>query len=108
MSKLTELLLDEKIEETVYDQKRKELLAEGERVRKEITKHEQADPAGLENSLQLLELVQDAVILYKNQSNEEKRKLLQIVHSNSTWRDGEFHPSYRKPFDLLVVTNIEY
>ena len=34
----------------------------------------------------------------------EKRRLLNFVVSNSTWRDGELSVTYRQPFDLLAVT----
>ena len=52
--------------------------------------------------------MQVAETLYKNQTLEVKRKLIQIVHSNSILDAGKLHLRYRKPFDLLVVTNTEY
>ena len=39
---------------------------------------------------------------------QEKRRLLNLVFSNSTWKAGHLTPKYRKPFDLLAVTNIAY
>jgi hypothetical protein len=38
----------------------------------------------------------------------EKRCLLNFVFSNSSWKDGRLTPVYRKPFDLLAVTNLAY
>jgi len=38
----------------------------------------------------------------------EKRRLLNFVCSNSIWKDGKLIPNYRKPFDLLAVTNVAY
>jgi hypothetical protein len=38
----------------------------------------------------------------------EKRRILQFVFSNSTWKDGRLHPVYHQPFGLLAVTNREY
>ena len=38
----------------------------------------------------------------------EKRRLLNFVFSNSSWKDGRLSPVYRKPFDLLAVTNLAY
>jgi hypothetical protein len=38
----------------------------------------------------------------------EKRRLLNFVLSNSSWKDGRLIPGYRKPFDLLAVTNLAY
>ena len=56
----------------------------------------------------MLELAQKAVLLYEKQEMQEKRKLLDFVCSNSTWKDGKLTPQYRKPFYLLAVTNMSY
>ena len=39
---------------------------------------------------------------------EEKRRLLNFVFSNSTWKNGKLIPAYRNPFDLLALTNTAY
>jgi hypothetical protein len=39
---------------------------------------------------------------------EEKRRLLNFVFSNSTWKDSKLIPAYRKPFYLLALTNAAY
>ncbi len=49
-----------------------------------------------------------AVIFYEKQNPHEKRPLLNFVLSNSIWKDGKLIPNYRKPFDLLAVTNTVY
>jgi len=54
------------------------------------------------------ELAQKAVVLYEKQDRREKRRLLDVVCSNSQWRDGRLLPTYRKPFDLLASTNMTY
>ena len=58
----------------------------------------------LEEGIQLLELARQARSLFLAQSPSEKRKLLGFVVSNSTWKDGRLQATFRKPFDLLVVT----
>ena len=35
-------------------------------------------------------------------------RLLEFVFSNSTWKNGCLTPNYRKPFDMLAVTNVAY
>jgi site-specific DNA recombinase len=70
--------------------------------------HQSAHETYLEEGVRLLELAQRAVILYEKQEMQEKRKLLDFVCSNSTWKDGRLIPQYRKPFDLLAVTNRSY
>ncbi len=38
----------------------------------------------------------------------EKRRLLDYVVSNSTWKNGKLTPQYRQPFDIIAVTNQSY
>jgi hypothetical protein len=45
---------------------------------------------------------------YSAQIPAEKRKLLNMVYSNSTWAGGELAPNYRKPFDMIAVYNQAY
>jgi len=40
------------------------------------------------------------------QDVHEKARLVRYVCSNSPWRDGQLHPEYRKPFDLLASANL--
>ena len=74
---------------------------------RKIEKHQNANHVYLEEGGRILELAQHAVILYEKQEMVEKRRLLNFVFSNSSWKDGRLTPVYRKPFDLLAVTNTE-
>ncbi|MBI1921946.1 MAG: hypothetical protein HYS23_12795 [Geobacter sp.] len=56
----------------------------------------------------VLELAQKAATLYSAQDREEKRKLVQLTHSNSIWNDGELVPNLKKPSDSLALRNEEY
>ena len=51
---------------------------------------------------QLLKLAQRADELYVSQSPHEQRRLLNVVVSNCTLKDGTVEYSLRKPFDLLA------
>ncbi len=42
-------------------------------------------------------------MLFENQPPSEKRKLLDFVVSNCTWKGGELTATYRQPFDVLAV-----
>ena len=77
-------------------------------IEQKIQKLRKPDRSSLGDVSRLLELSQKAAALYSTQNSDEKRKLLKIVHSNSSWKDGTLFPNYRKPFDLLAVTNAEY
>jgi hypothetical protein len=63
---------------------------------------------GLEAGVRLPELAQKVVFLYENQEMQEKRRLLDFVCSDSTWKDGKLILQYRKHFYLRAVTNQSY
>ena len=54
--------------------------------------------------VQLLELARNAQRLFARQEPREKRRLLNFVVSNCSWKDGELTASLRQPFDLLAQT----
>jgi site-specific DNA recombinase len=62
----------------------------------------------IEEGVRLLELTQKAVDLYEKQEMMEKRRILDFVLSNCLWKDGALIPNYRKPFDMLALTNTTY
>ena len=62
----------------------------------------------IDNSKRLLELAQKAASLYSAQIPTEKRKSLNSLYSNSTWAGGELASNFRKPFDMIAVSNRAY
>ena len=100
--------LDGQISQEFYEAKTREWRREQEGILTKIEKHQNADQSYLDEGIRLLELAQRAAILYEKQDMKEKRRLLNFVCSNSIWKDGKLTPNYRKPFDLLAVTNAAY
>lgn len=98
--------LDGLISREFYDQKNTEWRLDQEKILKKIEQHQHANKSYLDEGVRLLELAQGAVIMCENQEMREKRRLLNFVLSNSTWKDGQLHPNYRQPFDMLAETNI--
>lgn len=94
--------LDGKISEEFFNRKREEWTAEQGDILRKIEQHQGANRSYFEEGTRLLELAQKVVILYEKQEMQEKRRLLNFVFSNSTWKDGKLTPAYRKPFDLLA------
>src|SRR5215813_8583526 len=78
--------------------------AEEARCLHEIERHQAADRSYVEEGVQLLELAQNAQRLFKKQEPREKRRLLNFVVSNCTWKGGELIADLRQPFDLLAET----
>ena len=58
-----------------------------------------------QDGVRLLELSKKAYFLFEKQNPSEKRRLLDLVCSNSTWKDQTLTAKFRQPFDLLAVTN---
>jgi site-specific DNA recombinase len=67
--------------------------------------HQSANHNYVDDGVRLLELAKKAYFLFKKQNPSEKRRLLDFVCSNSTWKHGTLTATFRQPFDLLAVTN---
>jgi len=52
--------------------------------------------------------MQKSVILYEKQNTREKRRILNLLCSNPTWKGGHLHPNYRQIFDMLSEKNISH
>jgi hypothetical protein len=59
----------------------------------------------MEAGIRLLELAQNMHRLFGKQDAGEKRRLLNLVVSNSVWEDGEIIPVWRQPFDMIADAN---
>ena len=60
--------------------------------------------SNFQDGVRLLELSKKAYFLFEKQNPTEKRRLLDFVCSNSTWKHGALTAALRQPFDLLAVT----
>ena len=97
--------LDGVIEAEYFDRKSLEWRAEQERISGAIGAHERANESYVEDGIQLLELAQRAAELFRRQVPSEKRRLLRLLLSNCSWRDGQLSTTFRQPFDLIVAAN---
>lgn len=57
----------------------------------------------MQRGVQLIELMQNAEIIFKNATPEKKRKMVELVSSNLMLKDGTLEYQWRKPFDMLAV-----
>jgi site-specific DNA recombinase len=97
-------MLDGRISEELFDQKNAEWQDEQAKVLEQIRLHQDSSRNFLDEFDDLIELARRAVELYEKQEMSGKRRLLQFVCSNSTYKDGKLRIVYRKPFDLLIDT----
>ena len=72
-------------------------------IMRDLEAHQTANRSYIEEGVQLLELAHRAPALFESQPPVEKRKLLNFVLSNCTWKGGELAAKYRQPFDVLAV-----
>jgi site-specific DNA recombinase len=98
--------LDSKIDQGFFDRKSSEWKNEQDAVFAKIEHHQNANRSYLDAGIRLLELAQRAVTLYEKQTDQEKRRIIKLVCSNSSWKYGILQPSYRQPFDMIVKNNI--
>ena len=70
--------------------------------RRTVTEHEGANQSYLEDGVRLLDLSRRAHELFAKQPAGEKRKMLDLLLSNSSWKDGELTVTYREPFDIIA------
>ena len=96
--------LDGRVDAAFFDRMSVEWRAEQNRCLREIERHQSADQSFLEDGVQLLELGRNAQRLYEKQQPREKRRLLNFVVSNCSWKGGELTATLQQPFDLLAET----
>jgi len=100
--------LDGRVDAAFFDRKAAEWRSEQDRLMRSLEEHQGANQTYMEEGVRLLELVGRAQELFQRQEAREKRRLLNFVVSNCSWKDGELQATFRQPFDLLVVTNRRY
>ncbi len=105
LDKLYEDRLDGVIDAALFERKTREWRQTQAGLTEQIAQHEDANHDYFEDGVRLLELSNKAYFLFKKQNPREKRKLLNFMCSNSTWKDRTLTATFRQPFDTLAVTN---
>jgi len=100
--------LDGRIDASFFDRKAAEWRSEQNRIQVAIEDHQSANQTYFDEGIKILELAQSAYRLYLKQKPQEKRRLLNFLLSNCTWKGGELHAEFRQPFDLLADTVTVY
>lgn len=94
--------LDGRVDAGFFDRLSTEWRAEQDHCLKEIERHQSANQSYMEEGVRVLELARSARRLFEKQQPREKRRLLNFVVSNCTWKGGELTAALRQPFDLLA------
>ena len=103
-SRLTDLLLDGSVEQSIFAEKQKSLVWEESQLRQRVARLD----AGCEQSLKEIEkivgLAQNASLLYKEANFERRRELLRILLSDLTASGENLSVALRIPFTLIADT----
>ena len=97
--------LDGRVDAAFFDRKASAWRIEQDLLHRSIEEHQTANQAYLEEGIRLLELAQRASKLFQKQEPREKRRLLNFLLSNCSWKDGELMAVFRQPFDMFVNAN---
>jgi site-specific DNA recombinase len=95
--------LDGRIDVGFFDRKAGEWRGEQWRILEAIEAHQTANEVYFDDGVRVLSLARRAHLLFRQQEPREKRRLLDFVISNCTWKDRKLQATYRQPFDLLAV-----
>ena len=69
-----------------------------------IEQHQTANQSYMAEGIRLLELARNARRLFEKQEAREKRRLLDFLVSNCSWKDNRLTAEFRQPFSLLADT----
>jgi site-specific DNA recombinase len=94
--------LDGRIDAAFFDRMAAQWRDEQGRCLRDIERHQNANRSYLEEGIHLLELAQSARRLFDRQEAREKRRLLDFVVSNCSWKGGELAVELHQPFDILA------
>ena len=96
--------LDGRVDAAFYERMVAEWRTEQDRCRRLIEQHQTANESYMDEGVKVLELARNARRLFDKQEPREKRRLLNFLVSNCSWRDRRLTATLRQPFDLLAET----
>jgi site-specific DNA recombinase len=94
--------LDARVDAVVFERMSAEWRAEQDRCLSQISGHQGAEQSYFEEGVRILELARNARQLFEKQEPRKKRRLIQFVVSNCTWKEGLLTAELRQPFDCVI------
>ncbi len=98
--------LDGTVDQRFFERMSRDWRNEQELCAQQIQRHQSADQSYLEEGARLLELAHQAETLFTDRGAPDKRRLLNFLLSNSSWKEGSLTAKFREPFDLIAETAI--
>jgi len=97
--------LDGKINEEFWLAQNNKWIAEKEKLSMKLVSYQKADANYLEHAGFILELAKRASTLFKDANMEQKRKLVNMLFSNCSLKDGMLHLELKTPFDKILESS---
>ncbi len=94
--------LDGAIELDIYERKTSEWREELGRIEAAIARHKAANQTFLDEGVMLLEICSGAKGFFEQGDAAQKRLLLEIALSNSSWGEGRLSVTFNQPFDMIA------
>lgn len=104
-SKLTDLLIDDRISQEAYSEKMSEIDAEQAKLKSMLAACTESGKTAEITTDYILDIAARASELFKSSKVEQKRALLNLLLSNCVLKDGKVLYSMKKPFDILMNMN---
>lgn len=104
-SKLTDLLIDDRISQEAYNDKMSELDAEQAKLKSRLAACTESGKTAEITADYVLDIASRAPELFKSSKVEQKRALLNLLLSNCVLKDGKALYGMKKPFDILMNMN---
>jgi DNA invertase Pin-like site-specific DNA recombinase len=107
IQKALDTLYDDRIERRIdlafFERKSQQWRDEQSAIRWDIERHQTATESFMDAGVRIIELSQKLHSMFLKQPAHEKRRLLDFVVSNCSWKDGRLTPTFRQPFDMLAL-----
>jgi site-specific DNA recombinase len=102
LRRLTDLLLDGKIDSVAHDERRTELILERQKIEQELAAIGDSEGKLVDRAKRVVELAKNAVSLYEIADGDEKRRLLEIVMLDCVVSGKTLEFSLREPFATIA------
>jgi site-specific DNA recombinase len=94
--------LDGRIAAEFFERKSAEWRRRQSTILRSTEKHQEANQNYLEDGLRMLELAGRAHDMFLTLDADGKRRLVSLLISGSTWKEGELSVTFRPPFDIIL------
>lgn len=105
--KLLEIYMDGDIEKDVWSKKTIDIDTQLKQLEKQLETMDLSGKQFINEGKNIIDVAKQTYNLYKQQTTEEKRRLLNIIFESITVKDRLIHYTYKKPFCYFAQCNLD-